>query len=308
MLKVFKQKKGMRELYKMLIELLLALMVMSSAIWYGVSVGTGMRLIKEKAARDVALTVESVEAAPGSVFFSYADTMGLKYKFSRNTVDVYSGGEDTSAPSSAFYFYPEDTALKFTLPGEAVAPQQGQKKTVVSMKKNSPEFFINSYDLSLEAMNCEKINASGDLQKVIIYDSGPKKEGSAGGAGVPSVFYDEIHQSLIPKLGIIESQYDTDKDRVKSIVLQDQKSILLEIADSPGGDTDVKLYISSDKKSRALGCITRNLLAKNRISATVLAERYYDFASPVRMKAEIGSLNRELIIGTIGDAVNEYFK
>src|SRR3989338_55598 len=157
MLKLFKQKKGMKEFYKVIIELFLAIMIILLAITYAVSVGTGTRIIREKTARDVALTIEAIQASPGAVFFSYADTKGFIYGFNGNRLDVYSSGDDTTTGSNTYYFFPKDLALAFNIPDEKIGVSEGQKRTVLSFKKNYPEFAINNFDLTLESVNCEKI-------------------------------------------------------------------------------------------------------------------------------------------------------
>ena len=304
MLRVFRHKKGMKELYKLIIELVLAIMVTVAAITYAVSVGSGTRIIKEKTARDVALTIEAVQAPPGAVFFSYADTKGFTYGFAGNKVSVYAKDDDTSADSNTYYYFPKDSALNFIIPKDKIALLEGQKNTVISMKKNYPNFELNSNDLSLEAMTCEKISdISKDPKVIIIYDTSEQ-----------DIIHTAVENLLKPKLGAVFQSQDIftftgegTKDQMEAKANEVQGAIVLQIADNPGTNTDVKLSINADKKSRRLGCIARNILESKRISSAIVSQPFPGLKNSVIMKAEIGGARRGTAISNIGEAVSQYF-
>ncbi|MEM4336431.1 MAG: hypothetical protein QXG86_00305 [Candidatus Woesearchaeota archaeon] len=304
---IFKQKRGMKELYKIIIEIFLAIMVTTAAISYAVSVGTGTRLLKEKTARDLALTMEAIEASPGAVFLSYADLRGFVYGFLNNRINVYSIDEDVTKDSNTYYFFPKDLALNFIIPKEKIYPLEDQNRTVLSFKKTPPDFFINNNDLTLESMNCEKIDVSKDEKLIFIYDS----------TGQGLQFFDKknkeeinklIQQSLIPSLQPgLEARYYTDKEKFEQEFQNKKTALFIEIRGVDYiEDSSAKIYINSERKSRRLACIIKNRIYKQNLVATINIGDF-DSQPTTILRIEIGSLNRGTIINEIGGAINEYF-
>ncbi len=303
MLRPLRQKKGQWEILgRQIIEVILALIVFIAALAYGVAVGSDLRIMKQKSARDLSLTIESAEAAPGSVFFSYADAFGFQYRFTTNRVDVYLMEESTITPSLTYYLFPQDSQLKFLFPPAALGPGITEK-TVVSMKKSHPNFAFDQNDISFASTNCEKVDTSGDAKKVILLDR-------TGDESVQEMLRNSVLAPSLTAAGISANYYDSTAN-FQTVAEASPDAIILEIG-QPVIDSNVNILSLPEKKARKLSCLIRNSLMKQNIKTTVLATSQQDnrnMMNPVSLRVEISpTAPQREIISSIAGSIREYFE
>ncbi|MBW3022881.1 hypothetical protein KY308_02160 [Candidatus Woesearchaeota archaeon] len=307
MLKILKHKRGMNEVYKVIIELFIALMVMIAVISYSVNVGTAVRIFKEKTARDVALTIETIQASPGAVLFSYADVRGFVYGFDSNRINVYTQDEDQTLNSNTFYFFPKDLDFTFSIPKEKIRPEIGASRTVLSYRKNYPIFDINSQDLSLDAITCQKINVSSDVKAFIVYSEKSLIESSEAES-----YRQKIESKLLPLLrAVAPSQnvfFVTGKDQLLTASQNNPQAIVLEVSDVYNEYINAEFFISADKKAQRFACLSKNLLNKENLESVIHGESFEDIQNPIILKIQANRADFEKTMEILGKAANEYFK
>ncbi len=282
-------------------ELIFAVLVLVAALAYSVSVGTDMRIMKEKSARDMALTVETMVGSPGSVLFGYADSFGFQYQFRPNRVDVYSRDEQTFNPASTYYIFPQDSEMRFLFPATILGPNGGEK-TVVSLKKNFDSFTFGQEDLTFSSSSCEKITVPKSPVLILRSSADPKLK-------------ELIEKNLMPALrtiGVDATPYD-DLGALKSALSGNKDTVMLEISTLAVGQDDsnkntIRILANPDKKARRISCIIKNKLQESNLYSTSLADSSPDFVTPVSLKIEISAdLPYETVIGKIADSLKEYF-
>lgn len=303
MLRPLRHKKGQFEIIgKQLIEIILALIVLIAVVSYVVSVSNGLRVMKIKSARDIALTVETMQGTQGSVLFSFADAFGFQYEFTQNRVDVYRRDEETASRSITYFYFPQDNALKFLYPNQIIGPG-GQERTVVSLKKSFPEFTFGQDDLSFASSSCEKIDVSAEPKMVLVMVS-TADENIKGYA----------NSILIPSLsgkGINAKYYD-NSDQLIADAKANPGAVVIELASS--GNENIRVYNTPDKKAISISCWMKNLLIKKSASfsptvSTANSNSNPNLVNPISLRIEImeNSPYHE-VMGIIAQALQEYFK
>jgi len=300
-MRLLRHKKGQLEIIgRQLIEVILAFIVAVAAISYAYAVGSNLRIMEAKSARDLALTIETMQGSQGNVLFSFADAFGFQYKFGKNRVDVYLKDEPTEANSLNYYLFPQDSQIQFIFPEKVIAPGE-EGRTVVVLKKSFPHFFFSSADLSFSSSACEKIDTSNDQKNVLVLFSGKDES-----------LKKTVQEALVPSIKALAigcSFYEKAED-LRNAAKASPNSIILEISDS--SESEVKISALGERNARSLSCLIKNLLTEKGILATVLgtsAEDNPNLINPASLKIEVGqSLPYKNIMESLSEGIREYLK
>jgi len=265
------------EIGKQLIELILAIVIGASAIAYAVSVGSNMRIMEVRSARDLALTIEAIEGSPGNMLFSYADGFGFQYKFSTNRVEVYLGNEPTDINSLNFFFFPQDSAISFIFPKDALGPPIGQQKTAIALKKSYPQFIFGASDLVFSVSNCEKADFKGSIDVLVFYSSTDDSLRNA------------VNDNF--KSAVLSISYYDNPSGFEAAAKANPSAIIVEISLSQE-ESEIKIFSLTDKKANTIACTAQNLFNAKQVSSVVLGTSSKDnlnLINPSSLKFEIGS-------------------
>jgi len=300
-----RHKKGQTDLAKQLIESILALIILIAAVAYAVAVGTDTRIIKLVRARDVAFTVEAVQASPGAVLFSYADNFGFVYKFSKGRVDVYSLNEGHQEPSMTYYRFPFDSQLKF--PSPVLLGPGADDNTAVSIKKSYPLITFGQEDLSFSNSHCEQIDVSADQKKVLILYRSADESRSADDSTKREL---ENLVSMLAATDINAEYFETEKDFIDKAG-RNPDALILDVENGLYGDY-VKIYSLGDKKARRLACTTANNLDSRNMRVSVMGtseENNLALLNPASIRIEPApSTPRKEMVLAIFHGIKEYFE
>ena len=305
MFRPLRQKKGQFELVgELLIQILLAFIILAAALAYSVSVASNLRVMKAVSARDVALLAEISEAAPGSIYFSYADGFGFKYTFGRNRVDVYLKDEDIAPKSLTFYLFPQDSVLKFLLPNAVIGPVDAeQQRTIVSLKKSFPNLEFGVGDTkTFSSSSCEWINVSQDKRVILILDI----SGDADlGRKIQGVFKPGLGSSALALYYNNEGAFQDDAKKPEN-----ENAVLVEISPA-SADSTVKIFSMNNAKAKRMACLVKNRLAQKNFASASLgtsAEDNPHFTHPVSLKFEVEKNPSQEEIRAMAEGIAEYFK
>jgi len=231
-------KKGQYALHELLLvigELALASFVLVGFFIYLRNVEKGAFLEKSYNAREISLIVETLESAPGSIFYHFADEKGFIYSFKKNRVDVYTKDERFDTPSITYYLFPENKNLEYSYPQnpQLLMPLPFEENTEFDIQKGFEFSIDNEIDENINFLNC------------------------------PNVKH-EIEYSTYDSSELLKAFEDENGKEVKDI--------FLKIKYVKENDNLVLIKIARNIKSRRLACLISNELKKSSIDSMILPE------------------------------------
>ncbi|MBI4452422.1 hypothetical protein HY637_03260 [Candidatus Woesearchaeota archaeon] len=141
-IKIFKCKKGMSdELFFTIFEVILVAIITVALYNFITDVSEKTIFEKNYLARDMALLINTLYAAPGEVSYAYnEDTTKFKliYKFSPNKIEVYEK-EEALQQNHPFYLFAENKNMEFGY-GEI----EYREKTITMFSKNDESIGVAS--------------------------------------------------------------------------------------------------------------------------------------------------------------------
>lgn len=318
---MFKQKRGQITTMVLwfMIDLVLAIVIFFILSSYVDRAAEYTTFEKNFLARDIALLIDTLYAAPGNVITNYSqDTLWFTFKFDKNQVQIYDITENPNPPMSDRALYPfiEDRNLKFEY--KIITPGVKAQKSKSILKKTPPFSWLTTNKPIIEP------GTSASLQFIkTSQELGVNELININKLQCPVIETEKPESiTLVPRTinGTLYTFTDSLKEKIKTFIEDTQTKDQIEIEKTAiilqittGKKDAIKAYILPDSpKSRKLAClILNNILDKN---PTLKADIFLSTNSilkkaPVALTLELGkNLQTPQTISAISDAFEEYYK
>lgn len=234
-------KKGVtEEQLFLLIELVLIVFIGASLFAYINSVKSGTLFERVHSAADVALLLNSIQAAPGSVAFNYDEAGGFSYAFSDSTISVYGRDEPTTAPAVVRARHSRDRALAVSATERIFLPDPATNRTTIVITRANGAVVISRELPSPAQFGLASCPPKPELPGLLIDNAGIKGAEFLQKARVNA-------QLLSPKKSLAERAREIEQSGAALVVLRPEKEI-----------SGIAIYINARPSSAALACAAVN--------------------------------------------------